>query len=80
MYHCLVFAVNDQGGSINKRLANHFPYICTFIIKTCDVRYSPTVVPPFSFRNTSKIAYTSSSMPPFSTPRVETTRSRSTRF
>lgn len=43
MYHCIIFAQN-QDDKINPKLANHFPIIATFIVKTCDVKYKPTVV------------------------------------
>jgi len=43
MYHCVVFAQNEQNRA-NRRLADHFPLISTFIVNTCDVKYKPTVV------------------------------------
>ena len=43
MYHCLVFAVNEQE-KINYELAQHFPLLCTFIVRSCDISVKPTVV------------------------------------
>jgi hypothetical protein len=57
MYHCLVFAVNDQN-SCNLRMASHFPYMVTFVVKSNDVRFKPTVVPLSLPSNTSKTACT----------------------
>lgn len=51
MYHCVVFAQNEHM-RINRRLAKHFPIVCTFIVRTCDVRLKPTIVPILSFRST----------------------------
>lgn len=52
MYHCVVFALNEQNGVINKRLAQHFPIICTFVVNTCDTKHNPTVVREQLYRNT----------------------------
>jgi len=43
MYHCVVFT-QHEGAKLNTKLADHFPLISTFIVKTCDVKYKPTVV------------------------------------
>lgn len=74
MYHCVVFAMNDQNANPNRLMADHFAIICTFIVKTCDKRHHPTVVPPSPFRTTSRIASTWSSMRLSSTDGAGTTR------
>lgn len=75
MYHCVIFAMNEQNSnSVNKQMADHFAIICTFIVKTCDKRYHPTVVRLPPSRTTSRTASTWSSMPPSSTDAAETTR------
>lgn len=74
MYHCVVFAMNDQNGTINRPMADHFGVICTFIVKTCEVRHHPTVVTLPPFRNMSRTASSSSLTPPSSMAEAETTR------
>lgn len=49
MYHCVVFALNEQNKP-NDKLANHFPLVSTFIVRSCDVSLKPTVVPHPSLR------------------------------
>ena len=39
----MVFAVNDNE-TCNAKMAQHFPLICTFIVRSCDIKYHPTVV------------------------------------
>lgn len=51
MYHCVMFAVNDQGGC-NEHMAEHFPVISSFIVNSCDPKYKPTVVCVWIFRIT----------------------------
>lgn len=77
MYHCVVFAQNENS-RVNKQLAEHFPLLCTFIVRTCDVRLKPTVVPLPPLRTTSRCASSSCSTPHSSTP-APRTQSRPTR-
>jgi hypothetical protein len=55
MYHCVVFAQNENSRA-NRLLTDHFPLLCTFIVRTCDVRLKPTVVLPRPLRTTSRCA------------------------
>lgn len=54
MYHCLVFSVNEQN-RCNSKMAAHFPFICTFIIQSNNLKYKPTVVPFMLCRITLRI-------------------------
>lgn len=44
MYHCVIFALNEQNKA-NDKLANHFPLVSTFVVRSCDISLKPTVVP-----------------------------------
>lgn len=57
MYHCVIFALNEQTKT-NDKLANHFPLVSTFVVRSCDISLKPTVVRLASLRTTSSSAST----------------------
>lgn len=45
LYACLSFGINGrQDRRKGDKLLDHFPYVATFIVRTCDPSQNPTIV------------------------------------
>lgn len=45
LYACLSFGINGrQDRKRGDKLLEHFPYVATFIVQTCDPSQNPTIV------------------------------------